>query len=314
LTPGLIPAIVFDGVSFMRRCTGMVVLWAAAAGLRAFGGEAPNTNAATQPPAAKATAFKGPVGLQLRSLRRELSQDLPAALARVRAYGLTNVEVADVYGVPAQRLRAELDKAGLKCPSMFISYERLQEDLIGVGMAARALGAAYVVVDGIPHEDKFTAEDCQRGAADLNRWGEALKTLGLRLAYHVHGYEFQPAGNRTLFDGLVVGTKPEFVSFELDVFGAARAGRDPAQLLDRYPTRFPLVHLKDMKKGTARGVLTGEAPEDASVALGAGELDLRAILRQAADSAVKHYFIEDESPEAAANIPASLSFLEQVRF
>jgi sugar phosphate isomerase/epimerase len=69
-----------------------------------------------------------------------------------------------------------------------------------------------------------------------------------------------------------------------------------------------------MKKGTARGVLTGEAPEDASVALGTGEVDLPAILRQAAQSAVKHYFIEDESPEAATNIRASLRFLEQVRF
>jgi sugar phosphate isomerase/epimerase len=292
----------------------MVMLLAAAVGLAALGAAAPSNKAGTGPPAANAAAFKGPVGLQLRSFRRELSSDLPATLARIRAYGLTNVEVAGIYGVPAPRLRAELDKAGLKCQSMFISYERLQEDLIGVGMAARALGAAYVVMDGIPHEGKFTVEDCERGAADLNRWGEALKTLGLRLAYHVHGYEFQPAGNQTLFDRLVLATTPEFVNFELDVFGAAYAGQDPAKLLDRYPSRFPLVHLKDMKKGTATGVLTGEAPEEASVALGTGQLDLRAILRQAAQSAVKHYFIEDESPQAATNIPASLRFLGQVRF
>jgi len=292
----------------------MAIALAAAAGLAAFGAEAPKDKAGTAPPATNVTAFKGPVGLELRSFRRELSKDLPGALARIRAYGLTNVEVAGIYGVPAPRLRAELDKAGLKCQSMFISYERLQEDLIGVGMAARALGAGYVVVDGIPHGDKFTAEDCERGATDLNRWGEALKTLGLRLAYHVHGYEFEPAGNQTLFDRLVVATAPEFVNFELDVFGAAYAGQDPAKLLDRYPSRFPLVHLKDMKKGTATGVLTGEAPEAASVALGTGQLDLPAILRQAAQAAVKYYFIEDESPEAAANIAASLRFLGQVRF
>jgi len=292
----------------------MVTLLAAAAGLGALGAEAPNSKAGTEPPATKDAAFKGPVGLQLRSFRRELSKDLPGTLARIRAYGLTNVEVAGIYGVPAARLRAELDKAGLKCQSMFISYERLQADLVGVGMAARALGAAYVVMDGIPHGDKLTVEDCERAAADLNRWGEALKTLGLRLAYHVQGYEFEPAGNQTLFDKLVVATAPEFVNFELDVFGAARAGQDPAKLLDRYPSRFPLAHLKDMKKGTATGVPSGEAPEEASVALGTGQLDMRAILRQAAQSAVKFYFIEDESPEAATNLPASLRFLEQVRF
>jgi hypothetical protein len=42
-------------------------------------------------------------------------------------------------------------------------------------------------------------------------------------------YEFQPRGEDTLFDLIVQKTKPEFVSFEIDVFWAAQGGADPAK-------------------------------------------------------------------------------------
>ncbi|MCA1604287.1 MAG: sugar phosphate isomerase/epimerase, partial [Acidobacteria bacterium] len=72
-----------------------------------------------------------------------------------------------------------------------------------------------------------------------------------------------------LFDRLVADTKADLVDFELDIFWAYHGGADPAKLLLKYPQRFKLLHLKDMKKGTV-GNLTGHAPDDTSVALGAG--------------------------------------------
>ncbi|MGH9834146.1 MAG: FG-GAP repeat domain-containing protein [Blastocatellia bacterium] len=42
-----------------------------------------------------------------------------------------------------------------------------------------------------------------------------------------HGYEVHPHGNGTLFDLLAAELKPEFVSFELDVFWAFHGGQDP---------------------------------------------------------------------------------------
>ncbi|HUB83321.1 MAG TPA: hypothetical protein VMB03_31190 [Bryobacteraceae bacterium] len=86
------------------------------------------------------------------------------------------------------------------------------------------------------------------------------------------------------------------------------------QLLRRYPTRFLLAHLKDLRKGPRVGDLSGRAPEQASVALGAGAIDFPAVLRAAQDIGVKRYYIEDEAPEAAAQIPASMKYLQRVRF
>jgi sugar phosphate isomerase/epimerase len=69
-----------------------------------------------------------------------------------------------------------------------------------------------------------------------------------RSGYHCHGYEFQPHGDGTLFDLIVRETKPEFVSFEIDVFWAAQGGADPAKLIEKHGSRFKLMHVKDSGK------------------------------------------------------------------
>jgi hypothetical protein len=54
---------------------------------------------------------------------------------------------------------------------------------------------------------------------------------------------------------------------------------------------------------------SGHAPDEASVALGHGILRWPEILRQANRDHVAAYFIEDESPRAAEQVPVSLQYL-----
>ncbi|MEP7274250.1 MAG: hypothetical protein ABI882_22335 [Acidobacteriota bacterium] len=136
----------------------------------------------------------------------------------------------------------------------------------------------------------------------------------MKFFYHTHGYEFQPHGNGTLFDLMMAETKPAFVRYEMDVFWIVHPGQDPVKLLEKYGSRFELMHVKDMKKETPTGVLTGKSDVKNDVALGAGKLEWPAILRAAQKAGVKYYFIEDESPTSVRQIPLSLRFLEKVRF
>src|SRR5207249_11348730 len=126
-------------------------------------------------------------------------------------------------------------------------------------------------------------------------------------------YEFQPYGHGTLFDLLMAETKPNFVRYEMDVFWIVHPGQDPVKLLQKYGKRFELMHVKDMKKGTPTGLLTGHSDVTNDVALGTGIMDWPAILRAAKKAGVKWYFIEDESPTSVEQIPRSLRFLEQVK-
>ncbi len=147
----------------------------------------------------------------------------------------------------------------------------------------------------------------------FNRAGEALAKHGLKFFYHTHGYEFLPYGNGTLFDLLMAETKPEYVRFQMDVFWVVHPGQDPVKLFEKYGSRFELMHLKDMKKGTPSG-FNGLTDVTNDVPLGTGMIDLPAVLRAAKKVGVKWYFVEDESPTVVEQIPQSLRYLEQVKF
>jgi sugar phosphate isomerase/epimerase len=73
------------------------------------------------------------------------------------------------------------------------------------------------------------------------------------------------------------------------------------------------VHLKDIARGTPTNDPTGQAPDEASVTLGTGMIDLPAVLKAAVSAKVKWYFVEDEHPEAVKQISHSLEYLRQLK-
>jgi sugar phosphate isomerase/epimerase len=254
-----------------------------------------------------------PLGLELYSLRREMGRDVPGTLSRVRDFGFQEVEVPGLYGLSAEKFRDELDRAQLRCSAMVAQWDQLSAKMDSVIHDAKALGAAYVICPWIPHGGKFTAEDAEKGADNFNRWGAILRAAGFQFCYHPHGYEFQPAAGGTLFDTLVSKTDPENVNFEMDVFWIVHPGQNPVALLEKYPTRFPLMHLKDLEKNT-RGDLSGSAPEESSVALGAGQVDWPAVLVAARRASVKRYYIEDEAAAAMRQVDESLKYLRGLEY
>jgi sugar phosphate isomerase/epimerase len=261
--------------------------------------------------------FKGPLGVQLYSVRNTISKDVPGTLARVRALGFREVELAGTYGLTASQFRADLDHAGLRATSMHVGYERLRDSLTAVLDEARTLGVQYVGTAWIPHNDgPLTEEGAHRAAADFSAWGRAVRERGLQFFYHVHGYEFQPGATSAVpMDILMRETPVDAVKFEMDVFWISRPGADPVAWLRKYPTRWQLLHLKDMKKGTPTNVNTGSAnPDETEVPLGTGQIDYRGVLRTARDVGVEKYFIEDETAEPFATMPLSVQWLATVRY
>jgi sugar phosphate isomerase/epimerase len=253
-------------------------------------------------------------GLQLYSVRREMAKDRAGTLAAVKSMGFTEVE-GGVMGRPVDEVKAELAKAGLTMTSGGASYEDLRDKMPEVIVNAKAIGVKYLMCAWIPHQGAFTAEDVKRAAANFNMWGGMLAAEGITFAYHPHGYEFSPGSKpgSTLFDDLAAATDPKAVSFEMDVFWAFHGGADPTALLKKYPKRFVMLHLKDMRKGTPTGIFTGSAPDDTNVPLGTGQIDWVSVLREARKQGVAHYFIEDESVEAVQQIPISLKYLASLQ-
>jgi sugar phosphate isomerase/epimerase len=256
---------------------------------------------------------KGPVGLQLWSVRAQMNTNVPGTLAEVQGWGIKYVELAGTYKLTPAEFKAQLDAHGLEAVSGHFSFDRWRDDPEGVLAEAETFGLKYVGCAWIPHQGAFDEAVCRQAIAVFNRAGALAAKHHMVFFYHTHGYEFQPFENGTLFDLLMRETNPGQVKFEMDIFWIAHAGRDPAQMLGQYPARWALMHLKDMKKGTPTGLLTGSSPDSNDVAMGTGQLNLPAILRAAAKAGVKWYFIEDESDVSEQQIPASLRYLREAR-
>jgi len=262
----------------------------------------------------RAASFQEPVGLQLYSLRAEFTRNVPATLEKVHGLGIKYVELASTYNMSPAKFRQMLEQNQLKAISSHFPFERFRDDAEGIARDAKELGLSYAGCAWIPHEGAFDEKECQNAAAVFNKAGAVLAKAGVQLFYHVHGFEFQPYAQGTLLDLLMSETNPKHVAYQMDVFWIVFPGQDPVKLLQKYKGRWVLMHLKDLKKGVATGSLSGGTDVANDVALGTGQMDWPAILAAAKKAGIKHYFIEDESPTAAEQIPLSKKYLETLKW
>ncbi len=251
------------------------------------------------------------IGVQLYSLRNQFAESVPQTLKLIKKWGITTIEGGEnTYGLEQQYFIELLKKNNLKTISVGTNQEELDDNPHAVVLRAKAFGAKYAMCPWIKHKrNDFTIKDVKKAVAIFNIAGKLLKENGINLVYHIHGYEFQPYNNGTLFDYMVENSKN--FDFEMDVFWVQHGGENPLKLLRKYPTKFKLIHLKDMKKGTV-GDNTGGAPDHTNVALGTGLIDIKAIVLKAQELGIKHMFIEDESKNVKKQIPESLEYVKAI--
>lgn len=258
--------------------------------------------------------FLGPVGegiaqefgIQLYSLRNQFKEDVEGSLKQISDWGITYIEGGGTYGMSEERFLALLDKYGLKTVSIGASYEDLRDKPESLISKAKAFGATYVMCAWIPHKGNFDLQDTENAIAVFNEAGRVLKEAGITLAYHMHGYEFGPHGGGTLFD--LMAQNAEHFAFEMDMYWVQHGGVDPLELLNQYPDKFVLYHLKDMQHGV-KGNLSGHEDVETNVVLGTGQIDVAALVKRGAELGIQYMFIEDESSRVLSQVPESLRFL-----
>ena len=254
--------------------------------------------------------YDKPIGVQAYTFRNSWGNGIEATLDTIASLGITEMEGGPLKGMTTEELRKQLDKRGIKMPSISAGYDELLKNPEETINNAKILGAKYVMVAWIPHgKEGFTLEVAKKAVADFNNAGKILRKNGITLCYHNHGYEFVPYQKGTLFDYLMEHTNSKYVSFEMDILWTQFPGQNPAQLLEKYGNRWKLIHLKDLKKGVV-GNLSGGTPKTNDVALGTGQIDIKAVLVAAKKAGVKHYFIEDESPSYLKQIPQTITYIK----
>jgi sugar phosphate isomerase/epimerase len=254
---------------------------------------------------ARAAPLGGPVGLQLYAVKDSLQADPAATLRRVKEIGFGEVETAGFAGLTAQEFRKLLDEAGLACPSAHLDFH-LDNLSVAFGQA-HALGTQYAASgsltalvrsatgdSGAAHSG-MSVDEAHRTAALANHIGDEARRAGLQYVYHNHDAEFADQGGGAIgYDVLLKETDPALVQFEIDCGWMVVGGRNPRDYFERYPGRFPLIHVKDfLPPGESRGA---QSPAHPGAELGHGMIDYRPIFAAAEKAGLKHYFAEQEGP------------------
>jgi sugar phosphate isomerase/epimerase len=97
------------------------------------------------------------------------------------------------------------------------------------------------------------------------------------------------------------------------------AGRDPVEYFNRYPGRFPLVHVKDFStKAPANDYdgATGPTSKAGHVAdPGQGDVDFKRVFAQSSKGGIQHYFVENDEPKSPFDdLKISYDYLAKLRF
>lgn len=259
---------------------------------------------------------KKTLAIQLYTVRDAVSENLEKALERLVNLGFTELEIYGYNGTFFGKTRSEfqtiLKNVGLKAISshhttgilhneqgtLLKNWEKSVEDL-------HFIGSEYMVCSYLFPEER-TIENYKRLPELLNKSGEITKKSGIQFAYHNHDFEFEKFDeSKNIYDFILENTSSDLVKMELDLYWISKAGLDPLIYFERYPKRFPLWHVKDMKS---------ETKDFAEI--GNGTIDFKRIFEAKEKAGLEHWFLEQDSSdkEMFENIKISKKYISENDF
>lgn len=220
-------------------------------------------------------AGKKSMGLQIYSLGKELTDDVPGGMKKIKEIGYNTIELAG-YGnrkmgtYEVSEYRKIVDGAGLKITSAHVNPPERTYTKDNMGKISDwwkqtvedhvTLGVGRLIQPGMPTMESH--DDVKLVCEVFNNAGQIAKAAGMKWGYHNHNMEFKriPKPGETLptgpgavlrpvgdvcYDLMVDGTDPALVFFEMDVYWTVMGQNDPLDYFEKYPTRIQVLHIKD---------------------------------------------------------------------
>lgn len=258
---------------------------------------------AAAPVVSEKTAAKT-IGLQIYSLGKELYEDVPGGLKKVKQMGYSTLELAGykdgkIGNVDMMEFKKMAEDAGLKITSSHVNppvreYTKENRSQIAEYWKKTAddhakLGVKYLIQPGQP--STRSTEEVAFVCEIFNEAGKIVKAAGIPFGYHNHDFEFAkvvPGGSEAVFnrrnrkgeviyDLFLKQTDPSLVFFEMDVYWTVMGQNDPLEYMKKYADRIKVLHIKD------RAVL-GDS----------GMMNFEKIFGQAYANGISDYFVELE--------------------
>ncbi|MCS4227470.1 MULTISPECIES: sugar phosphate isomerase/epimerase [Sphingobacterium] len=271
---------------------------------------------AINPTFAQQKAAKKEIGLQLYSVREEISKNpnFDQILQKIAALGYTGVEAAGykdgkLYNLSPQEFKAKVEKTGMKVLSSHATKTLSAQELASGDFseslkwwdeciaAHKAAGMKYIVTPWM--DVPKTLKDLETQCRYLDAVGAKCRQQGILYGYHNHAHEFKKVEDKVMFDYMLEHTNPENVFFEMDVYWAVIGDVSPVDYFNKYAGRFKALHIKDHRE-------IGQS----------GMVGFDAIFNNAKTGGLKYLFVEleDTRNDIYTGLEQSIDYLKKASF
>ena len=252
-----------------------------------------------------------PLGLQMYTVRADLAKDFDGTTKKLREYGIRHVQAnLTMSGKSSQDQKKLYDSLGITWISIHAGGDGLRKDLDATIAEAKSVGIKNITCSfPIYPLDRGAImagpglEGWKQNADAFNKIGAACKAAGMTFSYHNHNIEFHKVGDVTPYDYLIQNTDPALVGMEMDIGWVVAGGADPVAYLNKYPTRFRSLHIKDLKN---EGIPNTNG-KMVSAIIGQGIVDWKKLLPVIHKTKVERAFLEIEEPY----VPSPMEMVRQ---
>lgn len=247
------------------------------------------------------------LGIQLYSIRDDMTKDPSGALKQLADMGYKNVEHANYvdrkfYGYSPTEFKKLLDGLGLKMPSGHSvmsdkDWDNTAKDFTDKWKQtiedAATVGQRAVISPWLDESLRKDYDGLVSFLDKFNKCGELCKKSGLKFGYHNHDFEFKYSLNdKQIYDIILEKTDPDLVLQQIDIGNMYGAGGRALDILAKHPGRFESMHVKD-EINSEKGEMDDKFE---STVLGKGILPVKEIVDQFRDAGgTTDFIIEQES-------------------
>lgn len=228
-------------------------------------------------------------GIQMYSLREFTKnlEDLKRTMERVAEIGYKTIQVSGMGVQDARDIQRVMEENDLTVISTHESWPRVKDETQAVIDDYRTYGAKHIAIGILPREYQDLA-GLERFLQEYSEVEPLLKEAGMDFSYHNHNHELVKYAGKTWLEHLYERASGDTLKAEIDTYWITAGGGDPAEWVQRYGDRMPLLHVKDM-------CITVER-EQHFAPVGEGNLNWKAILDAARESqSIQYVLVEQDS-------------------
>ena len=223
------------------------------------------------------------IGAQFYTVRQTCQnlEDFAVTLKKVADIGYRNVQISGTCPYPAEWLKEQLERNGLKCVLTHIPVPRLTGELEQVIEDHRIFDCPYIGLG-------WWAFDPEKNMS-YDQWMETFPPIAEKIAaggklfmYHNHDQEFKKYEGKLILERLAEEVPADRMGFTLDTFWVQAGGADPAQWLERLSGRIPCIHLKDYAYGRQMAVV------------GEGNINFARVFEKAEAGGTRYMLVEQD--------------------